>query len=76
MGHCGGGDGPNTFDALTALENWVEKNQAPASIPATHAGRDGKGDRSRPLCAYPQVEVYNGAGDINDAANFRCELPG
>lgn len=23
-GHCVGGDGPNTFDMLTALEQWVE----------------------------------------------------
>jgi feruloyl esterase len=75
MGHCGGGDGPNTFDALSALESWVEKGEAPVSIPATHAGPDGKGDRSRPLCVYPQVETYEGSGDINDAASFRCALP-
>ena len=26
--HCGGGAGPDRFDALTALENWVEKGVA------------------------------------------------
>ena len=25
MGHCGGGEGPNTFDMLAALEDWVER---------------------------------------------------
>ena len=25
MHHCGGGAGPNQFDMLTALEQWVEK---------------------------------------------------
>ena len=30
MHHCGGGPGPNTFDMLPALENWVEKGVAPA----------------------------------------------
>jgi hypothetical protein len=27
--HCGGGPGLTDFDALTLLENWVEKGQAP-----------------------------------------------
>jgi feruloyl esterase len=75
MMHCGGGNGPNTFDTLKALENWVEKGQPPDSIIASHAGQDGKTDRTRPLCAYPQVEVYKGTGDINDAASFTCGDP-
>src|SRR4029079_3664123 len=32
--HCGGGPGPDRFDALTAIERWVEQGTAPASIPA------------------------------------------
>lgn len=75
MGHCGGGNGPNTFDSLAALENWVENGQAPDSITASHAGADGKVDRTRPLCVYPQVEQYKGTGDINDGTNFFCVNP-
>lgn len=75
MMHCGGGNGPNTFDALSALENWVEEGLPPASIAASHAGPDGRADRTRPLCAYPQVELYKGTGDINDAASFTCGNP-
>ena len=30
---------------------------------------------SRPLCAYPQVAVYNGKGTTNDAGNFSCKNP-
>ncbi len=76
MGHCGGGDGgtPSTADLLTAISNWVEKGQAPESIPASHTTA-GKVDLTRPLCAYPQVETYKGSGDINDAANFTCANP-
>ena len=33
MNHCGGGDGTATFDMLAALEQWVEKKQAPESDP-------------------------------------------
>jgi hypothetical protein len=34
MGHCGGGEGPNTFDMVSALEQWVEAGKAPDSIQA------------------------------------------
>ncbi|HXD20879.1 MAG TPA: tannase/feruloyl esterase family alpha/beta hydrolase [Vicinamibacterales bacterium] len=76
MAHCGGGEGPNTFDALTPLEQWREQGKAPASIVATH-WTFGKLDRSRPLCPYPQVAKYIGgaAGDVADAAYFVCGAP-
>jgi feruloyl esterase len=48
MGHCGGGNGPNVFDPVAALEQWVEHGRAPESIIATHT-TDGKVDRTRPL---------------------------
>ncbi len=73
MAHCNGGDGPNTFDAVTLLEQWVEQGKAPDKMIATHATA-GKADRSRPLCPYPQTAVYNGSGDTNDAANFSCKV--
>jgi len=72
MGHCGGGDGPASFDMLAALEQWVEKGKAPDSIPAAHL-TNGQPDRSRILCPYPQVATYKGSGDTNDAANFSCK---
>jgi feruloyl esterase len=74
MGHCGGGEGPNAFDAVTALEHWVEKGNAPRSITASHR-TDGKADRTRPLCPYPQVAKYRGTGSIDEAENFACVLP-
>ncbi|HEX7045380.1 MAG TPA: hypothetical protein VF203_12275 [Burkholderiales bacterium] len=33
------------------------------------------GQADRPLCAYPKQARYVGEGSIEDAANFRCELP-
>ena len=74
MGHCGGGEGPNTFDMVTPLEQWVEKGQAPVRVVASHA-TNGKVDRTRPLCAYPQVARYTGSGSTDDAQNFVCRLP-
>ncbi len=58
---------------IEALESWVERGQAPASLLASHstAGRVG---RTRPLCPYPQVARYRGTGSIDDAANFVCAV--
>ncbi len=85
--HCGGGPGANSFGQLgqgapdaqhnieVALEQWVEQGIAPSEIVATKYVDDdpAKGVKfTRPLCPYPQVAKYKGAGDTNDAANFVC----
>ncbi len=72
MLHCAGGPGPNTFDAVGALEQWVERGITPSRIVASHA-TNGAVDRTRPLCAYPQSAVYTGSGSSDDAANFVCK---
>jgi feruloyl esterase len=59
---------------LTVLENWVERNAAPGPVVASHATNQ-RVDRTRPLCPYPQVARYTGSGSVDEAANFRCELP-
>jgi len=72
MGHCAGGEGPDTFDKLSALELWVEQGQAPEQIIASHSTH-GQIDRTRPLCPFPKVARYGGSGSSDDAANFQCE---
>ena len=74
MGHCGGGEGPNTFDMMVPLEQWVEKGQLPARVDASHS-TNGNIDRTRPLCPYPQMARYTGTGSIDAAENFVCRLP-
>jgi feruloyl esterase len=71
MAHCGGGVGPNQFDAVAALERWREAGTAPGEIVAAHV-TNNKVDRTRPLCPYPQIAKYKGVGSTNDAANFAC----
>lgn len=75
MFHCRGGVGPDRFDALTALVNWVENGAAPDRLVATQM-EQGQLKRSRPLCPYPQVARYTGSGGVDDAANFACRDPG
>ena len=71
MAHCSGGEGPNTFDMVGALEQWVEHGRAPNQIIATHV-TNGQPARTRPLCPYPQIATYKGSGSIDDATNFVC----
>lgn len=71
MGHCGGGAGPATFDAVGALDAWVTKGAAPDRIIAAHSS-NGVTDRTRPLCPFPQVARWNGTGSSDDASQFRC----
>ena len=75
MAHCNGGVGPSSFDALAALEQWVEQGRAPAQIVASRL-TDGKVDRTRPLCPYPQVAQYKGTGSTDEAQNWVCGAPG
>jgi feruloyl esterase len=74
MGHCSGGEGPNAFDMVGALEQWVEHGQAPDRIVASHS-TSGAVDRTRPLCPYPTVAVYKGTGSIDAAESFTCQAP-
>ena len=74
MGHCGGGNGTSTFDMVAALDAWVTKGTAPARISASRL-RDGKVDRTRPLCAWPRVAAYPGSGSVDDESNFECRQP-
>jgi feruloyl esterase len=72
MNHCGGGTGTTTFDMLAALEQWVEQGKAPDSIAASKV-TNGKTERTRPLCSFPQVATYKGSGSTDEAANFVCK---
>jgi feruloyl esterase len=67
MGHCKSGSGPNSFDTLTALDNWVAKGIAPEGIVATNAGSG----RTMPLCKFPEEARYLG-GPINAASSWTC----
>jgi len=68
MTHCRGGDATDQFDMLTAIQNWVEKDEAPDRILATSRSMPGV---ERPLCPYPTVARYVG-GDESKASSFEC----
>jgi feruloyl esterase len=67
--HSGGGPGFTEFDSMTALENWVEKGQAPDKLIAGRLS-DGVVQRTRPVFPYPILARYSGKGDLKRADSF------
>jgi feruloyl esterase len=68
MAHCGGGQSTDQFDMLTAIQQWVEKGQAPDRIIASGKAFPGK---TRPLCPYPKTARFDG-GNSDKQESFSC----
>lgn len=75
-------------DILTALETWVEQGKQPTHLIASKFSA-GAGPRiqaanatptevtllrTMPLCPFPAMAKYSGAGDKNDAGNWSCPV--
>ncbi|MSO96956.1 MAG: tannase/feruloyl esterase family alpha/beta hydrolase [Rhodospirillaceae bacterium] len=84
MDHCRGGVGVDTVDWISAMENWVEKNETPGTLIAArrsdaigHPGAKGfpldpaKITKTRPIYPFPDVAAYTGSGDPAKAENFK-----
>jgi pimeloyl-ACP methyl ester carboxylesterase len=73
--HCGGGSGPDSWDAITPAVNWLQTGTAPDQIIATSYENDdpttGIVTRTMPLCVYPAQAKYTG-GDVNQASSWTC----
>lgn len=67
--HGGGGPGFTEFDSMTALENWLEKGEAPEKLIASRSA-NGTVERSRPVFPYPVLARYSGNGDPRQADSF------
>lgn len=72
MAHCAGGPATEQFDALSAMQAWVEQGEAPVALIATASEQTPWPGRSRPICPYPSTPQYDGSGDVESAASFSC----
>ena len=83
--HCSmDGCGPTSFDAISAIERWVEDGKAPDSLIAAQYESKKipqipvpivnyqKVLRTMPLCKFPEMAHYSGTGDVMDSANWSC----
>lgn len=86
MSHSSGGPACDQFDLVDALVKWVEEGIAPDAITAKARGTGANvvnsevpatwaPNRTRPLCTYPSVPIYNGSGNVELAASFSCVTP-
>lgn len=73
VSHCGGGDGPSSFDALTAITNWVTRNQAPDSMITSTVDSGGTVTATRPVFAYPQMAVDTTGGPVDQASSYTAK---
>lgn len=79
MTHCSGGPATDDISLFFDLVGWVENGKAPAT-PVASARADNpevpdgwSRTRTRPLCDWPKVARYDGTGDLEAAASFRCK---
>ena len=59
---------PNAYHRLSLLFEWVERGTAPRDVVVT------AGDRSLPLCEYPEYPRY-ASGPVTAATSYRCTRP-
>ena len=74
VAHCGGGQGPNNFDALTAITAWVTKGTAPTSLLATSTNSSGTVTASLPIYSYPDIAVDTTGGSATSAASYTPQV--
>ena len=71
VAHCGGGQGPDDFDALTAVTDWVTTGKAPSSLLTSASDRSsGATTATRPVYAYPDIAVDTTGGPLTEASSY------
>ncbi|MBU2286368.1 MAG: tannase/feruloyl esterase family alpha/beta hydrolase [Gammaproteobacteria bacterium] len=84
MQHCMAGEGPRPLtpddlpddghshdELLAVLDRWIEQGEEPTALTG-YRFQDGEVNATRPLCPYPSVAHYDGAGDPDKASSFSC----
>ncbi|MGW7418758.1 tannase/feruloyl esterase family alpha/beta hydrolase [Streptomyces sp. NPDC054813] len=70
VAHCGGGQGPDTFDALTAITDWVTKGVAPDRLTTRSVDSGGNTTASRPVYPFPYYAKNTTGGSAADAGSY------
>ncbi|WP_405932237.1 tannase/feruloyl esterase family alpha/beta hydrolase [Streptomyces sp. NBC_00827] len=70
VAHCGGGQGPNTFDALTAMVDWVTKGEAPSSLTTKSVDSSGNTTATRPVYPFPYIAENTTGGPADEAGSY------
>jgi hypothetical protein len=69
--HCNGGPSASSEDFLTSLMQWVEDGTRPGRVVVSYAtSAVNPVAKTRPVYPYPNIAVWTGSGDVNNAANY------
>ncbi|MFJ4620856.1 tannase/feruloyl esterase family alpha/beta hydrolase [Streptomyces sp. NPDC088812] len=74
VAHCGGGQGPDTVDVLSAMVDWVTAGTAPDSLLSQDVDADGDVSAARPVYPFPYVAVNTTGGSDDDPASYTAQL--
>ncbi|MGI5451880.1 tannase/feruloyl esterase family alpha/beta hydrolase [Streptomyces sp. CA-249302] len=74
VAHCGGGQGPDSIDALSAIVDWVTADKAPDSLLSQDIDSSGTATASRPVYPFPYVAVNTTGGSDDDASSYTARL--
>ncbi|MFT4083464.1 MAG: tannase/feruloyl esterase family alpha/beta hydrolase [Nocardioides sp.] len=74
VAHCGGGQGPDSIDALSAMVDWVTEGEAPDSLLSQRTDSTGEVTASRPVYPFPYVAVNTTGGSDDDASSYTAQL--
>jgi feruloyl esterase len=90
MAHCRRGPGGDAFDIITALEQWVEKGEAPEQLLVHRLKKEQNYlglprlryplpedayNQVRPVFPYPATAKYTGKGDMSGAESWQKVTP-
>jgi hypothetical protein len=93
MHHCAGGAGPSDFgqegapspadtaasNVIVALQEWVERGQAPHQLVARQQSQPGSAGNPPPrtglICAYPKRAELRKGADLLRAESYSCRAP-
>ncbi|MET7683793.1 tannase/feruloyl esterase family alpha/beta hydrolase [Streptomyces sp. NPDC005423] len=70
VAHCGGGQGPDTFDALTAITDWVTGDHAPDSLTTRSVDSTGRTTATRPVYPFPYYAANTTGGPATEASSY------
>ena len=57
MAHCAGGEGPNDFDKMTAIQDWVEQGKAPETDDRVARDQRHGGSHAPAVCVSEGREI-------------------
>ncbi|MEU1460561.1 tannase/feruloyl esterase family alpha/beta hydrolase [Streptomyces sp. NPDC005727] len=67
---CGGGQGPDSFDALSAIVGWVTRGEAPDRLLTKSVDSGGRTTSARPVYPFPQVAENTTGGPSGDPSSY------